>query len=114
MVHPYSLMSYILFRTPETWHGCGTFAAAGRCGEDAAQARSIPFEPPLAEKDRSERELLERARDERWDIERLEREYILDVLESVHGHRGHAAEILGIDRVSLWRKLKRYDLNGGN
>ena len=75
-------------------------------------ARSIPFEPPLAEKDRSERELLERARDERWNIERLEREYILDVLESVHGHRGHAAEILGIDRRTLYRKLKEYQAAG--
>jgi len=77
-----------------------------------AGARSIPFEPPLAEKDRSERELLERARDERWNIERLEREYILDVLESVHGHRGHAAEILGIDRRTLYRKLKEYQAAG--
>jgi DNA-binding NtrC family response regulator len=77
-----------------------------------AGARSIPFEPPLAEKSRSERELLERARDERWNIERLEREYILDVLESVHGHRGHAAEILGIDRRTLYRKLKEYQAAG--
>ena len=71
-------------------------------------ARSIPFEAPLREKDRSERELLERARDERWTIERLEREYILDVLQSVHGHRGNAAEILGIDRRTLYRKLKEF------
>jgi DNA-binding NtrC family response regulator len=76
-----------------------------------AGARSIPFEAPLGEKDRSERELLDRARDQRWTIERLEREYILDVLESVHGHRGNAADILGIDRRTLYRKLKEYHLD---
>ncbi|HEY0670625.1 MAG TPA: sigma-54 dependent transcriptional regulator [Longimicrobiales bacterium] len=71
-------------------------------------ARSIPFEAPLGEKGRGERELLDKARDQRWTIERLEREYILDVLESVHGHRGNAADILGIDRRTLYRKLKEY------
>jgi DNA-binding NtrC family response regulator len=77
-----------------------------------AGARTIPFEPPLGEKARSERELLERAREEKWDLGRLEREYILDVLESCHGHRGHAAEILGIDRRTLYRKLKEYQQQG--
>ena len=75
-------------------------------------ARSIPFEPPLGEKARSEREMLERAREEQWDLSRLEREYILDILESCNGHRGHAAEILGIDRRTLYRKLKEYQLEG--
>jgi two-component system, NtrC family, response regulator HydG len=74
-------------------------------------ARSIPFEPPLREQERSERELLERASEQRWTIERLEREYILDVLQSVHGHRGNAAEILGIDRRTLYRKLKEFSID---
>jgi len=34
-----------------------------------------------------------------------EREYILAVLDEVSGHQGHAAEILGIDRRTLYRKL---------
>ena len=77
-----------------------------------AGARSIPFEAPLGEKDRDERALLEKARQERWTIDQLEREYILDVLESVNGHRGNAAEILGIDRRTLYRKLKEYNMSG--
>ncbi len=37
-------------------------------------------------------------------------EYIQYVLEQCHGNRTQAAQILGIDRVSLWRKLKKYQL----
>jgi DNA-binding NtrC family response regulator len=53
-----------------------------------------------------------RAHAERWDLARLEREYILDVLEATGGHRGRTAEILGIDRRTLYRKLKEYDVQG--
>ncbi len=41
-----------------------------------------------------------------------ERAYIEWVLKEVDGSRSRAAEVLGIDRVSLWRKLKRYGLEG--
>ena len=37
-----------------------------------------------------------------------EREYILWVLGEARGNQTLAAQMLGIDRVSLWRKLKRY------
>ena len=37
-----------------------------------------------------------------------EKEYILWVLEQAGGSKTDAARILGIDRVSLWRKLKKY------
>jgi len=39
-----------------------------------------------------------------------ESEYIQYVLEQCNGNRTQAAQILGIDRVSLWRKLKKYQL----
>ena len=44
-------------------------------------------------------------------LEENEKEYISWVVKQVNGNKTKAAEILGIDRVSLWRKLKRYDLN---
>jgi len=44
-------------------------------------------------------------------LEENEREYIEWVLKQTKGNKTRAAEILGIDRVSLWRKLKRYKLN---
>ena len=47
-------------------------------------------------------------------LEENEKEYIAWVVKQVNGNKTRAAEILGIDRVSLWRKLKRYDLNGGS
>lgn len=42
-----------------------------------------------------------------------EDEYIRYVLERSDGNRSKAAQILGIDRVSLWRKLKKYGLEDG-
>lgn len=42
-----------------------------------------------------------------------EEEYIRHVLERSDGNRTRAAQILGIDRVSLWRKLKKYGLEAG-
>jgi DNA-binding NtrC family response regulator len=43
-------------------------------------------------------------------LEDQEREYIQWVLDKTHGNRTQAAQILGIDRVSLWRKINRYGL----
>ncbi len=45
-------------------------------------------------------------------LEENEREYIFSILESVGGNKTQAAKIIGIDRVSLWRKLKRYEKKG--
>ena len=45
-------------------------------------------------------------------LEENEREYILSILKSVDGNKTKAAKIIGIDRVSLWRKLKKYEKNG--
>ncbi|NCC76828.1 MAG: sigma-54-dependent Fis family transcriptional regulator [Clostridia bacterium] len=39
-----------------------------------------------------------------------EKQYILEVLDEVEGNKSAAVKILGIDRVSLWRKIKRYGL----
>ncbi len=53
----------------------------------------------------------ERKVQEQWPtLEENEKLYILSVLEEVGGNKTRAAKILGIDRVSLWRKLKRYGL----
>ena len=45
-------------------------------------------------------------------LEAQEADYIQWVLTQTGGNRTRAAEILGIDRVSLWRRLKRYGLDG--
>ena len=40
----------------------------------------------------------------------VERDHILRVLKEVDGLRGKAAEILGIDPKTLYRKLTRYGI----
>lgn len=44
-------------------------------------------------------------------LDEQEIEYIKWVLDKCGGNRTKAATILGIDRVSLWRKIKKHDLN---
>ncbi len=46
-------------------------------------------------------------------LEEVERRYILHVLQVVGGKRSEAANILGLDRKTLYRKLARYDEAGG-
>jgi len=52
-----------------------------------------------------------RPRDDRMpSLDEHEQDYIAWVLEQTSGNKTKAAEILGIDRVSLWRKLKKAGL----
>jgi len=69
-----------------------------------AGERFIPFMAPAADDGRPERELLIRARDARWSLHRLEREYMLDVVEATPT-RQVAAAWLGVSRRTLERKL---------
>jgi len=43
-------------------------------------------------------------------LEEQEKRYIKWVLDKCRGNRTKAAKIMGIDRVSLWRRLKRYGM----
>ena len=43
-------------------------------------------------------------------LEDQEKHYIQWVLERTESNKTKAAKIMGIDRVSLWRKLKRYGI----
>ena len=43
-------------------------------------------------------------------LEEQEKRYIQWVLDRTEGNKTRAAKIMGIDRVSLWRKLKRYGI----
>jgi len=46
-------------------------------------------------------------------LDEQEQDYINWVLQEAGGNQTSAAQILGIDRVSLWRKLKRYEVEKG-
>jgi DNA-binding NtrC family response regulator len=49
---------------------------------------------------------------ERLTLDALERRYILHVLAQERGHQSRAADRLGIDRRTLYRKLKEYRDDG--
>jgi DNA-binding NtrC family response regulator len=46
-------------------------------------------------------------------LEEQEQDYTNWVLQESGGNQTLAEHILGIDRVSLWRKLKRYEVEKG-
>ena len=50
---------------------------------------------------------------ERIPLRELERRYILEVVRETAGNRSRAAEILGLDRKTLYRKLQEYAQDGG-
>jgi DNA-binding NtrC family response regulator len=76
---------------------------------------TIGFELPAETLERTDgANILDEAQKNHWTFEDLEREYIFRVLESVRWKKTEAAEILGIDRRTLYRKLKRYENEGSH
>jgi DNA-binding NtrC family response regulator len=73
-----------------------------------AGAALLPFDAPRGAPAEPARDLAARARQGAWTLERLEREYIRQVLDDHGGNQVRAAEALGIDRRTLTRKLKQY------
>jgi DNA-binding NtrC family response regulator len=75
---------------------------------------TFPFDLPRVTpgSDGSGPALLGRAVDEEWTLERLEREYLLSTLERTRWQQGTAAALLGINRRTIHRKLKRYREQG--
>jgi DNA-binding NtrC family response regulator len=54
---------------------------------------------------------IRRAGEEGISLEAVEKEYIKMVLKKTGGHKSKAASILGMDRRTLYRKLKKYGIN---
>jgi transcriptional regulator with PAS, ATPase and Fis domain len=65
--------------------------------------------PPRLRGHSQQRSLLRQAAGSRLRLADLERLYILEVLKAEGGSRTRAAEVLGLDRKTLYRKLKSYD-----
>jgi len=72
----------------------------------------FPFDLPRALQGNEAASTLGRAMDEDWTLDQLEREYLLSTLERNRWQQGAVAEILGINRRTIHRKLKRYREQG--
>jgi len=72
----------------------------------------FPFDLPRAAQGAEGPAALGRALEEEWTLERLEREYLLSALERNRWQQGTVAEMLGINRRTIHRKLKRYREEG--
>ncbi len=44
-------------------------------------------------------------------LEEMEKNYILRVLKEAGGNQSRASQLLGIDRKTLYLKLKKYEIN---
>jgi DNA-binding NtrC family response regulator len=75
-------------------------------------ADGFPFDLPRAVSSNDSATALVRAAEEDWTLERLEREYLLSTLERNRWQQGAVAELLGINRRTIHRKLKRYREDG--
>jgi DNA-binding NtrC family response regulator len=53
-----------------------------------------------------------RSRERKLMLREVEREYVLEVLRETKGMKARAAELLGIDRKTLYRKLEEYRADG--
>jgi two-component system response regulator HydG len=49
--------------------------------------------------------------DEILSIDEIEQRYMMRVLKQVNGNKARAAQLLGLDRRTLYRKLERYEAN---
>jgi DNA-binding NtrC family response regulator len=61
--------------------------------------------PPAIHGSRGDRKVIDEAADRTLPLEDMEKEYILRILDKTGGNKYQAAQLLGIDRKTLYRKL---------
>jgi DNA-binding NtrC family response regulator len=66
----------------------------------------LPEDLPPSMLQETDKNVLEKAVQEKYTINQLEKEYIRRILVEVGGNKSKAAEILGLDRKTLYRKLE--------
>lgn len=79
--------------------------AVAVCREKIIRASDLP--PDLVELELQD---YKRPEGKLMTLEELEQDYIAHVLRQTGGFRRQTADILGIDRASLWRKMKKFGL----
>ena len=72
----------------------------------ARSDKVLPEDLPAAiQGARGDRRIIDEAVERSLSLEEIEKEYIVRVLEKTGGNKYHAAQVLGIDRKTLYRKL---------
>ena len=66
----------------------------------------LPEDLPPSMLQETDKNVLKKAVQEKYTIDQLEKEYIRRILVEVGGNKSKAAEILGLDRKTLYRKLQ--------
>jgi DNA-binding NtrC family response regulator len=66
----------------------------------------LPDDLPASIIQKTDEKLFEKAMEESFTLDQLEKEYIKRVLIETGGNKSKAAEILGLDRKTLYRKLQ--------
>jgi DNA-binding NtrC family response regulator len=77
-----------------------------------AGGRPMSFDLGVPAEHTKEGELLHRADSEDWTLDRLEREHIIATLDRAQWQQGLAARLLGVNRRTIYRKLKQYRAQG--
>ena len=73
-----------------------------------------PEDMPPAMRERKNQDRLTTALAQGLTLDELEREYIQRVLEAEGGNKTRAAQRLGLDRKTLYRKLEEYAVGAGS
>jgi len=69
----------------------------------------LPEDLPIPMTQGEDENLFEKALQEEYSVDQLEKEYIRKVLIKVGGNKSRAAQILGLDRKTLYRKIEEED-----
>ena len=73
--------------------------------EDIVTLEDLPFGSQMQQPN-----ILHKALQEQWDLKRLEKEHILNIMAGCSWNHSQASKKLGIARNTLWRKLKEYEV----
>ncbi|MDQ7838547.1 MAG: sigma-54 dependent transcriptional regulator [Thermodesulfobacteriota bacterium] len=79
--------------------------AVALAGQETIELKDLPFDLQ-----QMEIHTFRRRENQLLTLKEREKEYIQWILQQMDGNKSRTAEVLGIDRVSLWRKLKKYGL----